>query len=363
MVALCASTDIVLGDRWVASLCAAGQQAAPGLVRALERTQATPLDADGTWPALLKTLYGVDVAAGWCPAAQSWHADSATGQFDAGGEGWWRADPVHLVPGMRDLQLVATPTDLGLDADETDTLVASLNRHFESERLQFFAATPERWYLRVPDGIDAVTVPPRAVPGGNVHARMPRGPDARRLAAVMNEIQMLLAEHPCNQQREQRGLATVNGLWIWGGGARHRDPLAGTAASRLPRLAASDPVLRGAWMLAQRSDALLPPPEPASPERWALGPDPTATEPAAPGGVGYLLVLDDEIPLVRGGRAAGEAAACLERCWNGWLARRRRGARLRVIAGRTALTVAGPGRWWRRPVPLAQQLEPVDSAG
>ncbi|MFO8025628.1 MAG: hypothetical protein R6U90_10795, partial [Thiohalophilus sp.] len=35
---------------------------------------------------------------------------------------------------------------------------------------------------------------------------------------LMNEVQMLLHDHPVNQQRAAEGRLTVNSLWLWGGG-------------------------------------------------------------------------------------------------------------------------------------------------
>ena len=40
-----------------------------------------------------------------------------------------------------------------------------------------------------------------------------------RFRAELNELQMLLHEHPVNQAREARGELPVNSLWLWGGGS------------------------------------------------------------------------------------------------------------------------------------------------
>jgi hypothetical protein len=34
----------------------------------------------------------------------------------------------------------------------------------------------------------------------------------------MNELQMLLHDHPVNQAREERGEPVINSLWFWGNG-------------------------------------------------------------------------------------------------------------------------------------------------
>ena len=47
---------------------------------------------------------------------------------------------------------------------------------------------------------------------------MPQGDDAPHFRSLLNELQMLLFEHPVNQAREARGELPVNSLWLWGGG-------------------------------------------------------------------------------------------------------------------------------------------------
>jgi hypothetical protein len=61
----------------------------------------------------------------------------------------------------------------------------------------------------------------------------------------MNEIQMLLHDHPVNQAREARGERAINGLWCWGGGKLLATPIDQKFSNAIGRLA----LLRGvaAW--------------------------------------------------------------------------------------------------------------------
>ena len=47
---------------------------------------------------------------------------------------------------------------------------------------------------------------------------LPQGADALLVHGWVNEIQMLLHEHPINAAREARGALAVNSLWLWGAG-------------------------------------------------------------------------------------------------------------------------------------------------
>ncbi len=72
--------------------------------------------------------------------------------------------------------------------------------------------------MRFNRAIDCSTQPPDAAVGRNVHDYMPAGRDGARIRSLMNEVQMLLHEHPVNQRRERAGQLPVNGWWIWGFG-------------------------------------------------------------------------------------------------------------------------------------------------
>jgi hypothetical protein len=143
---------------------------------------------------------------------------SLRGDGVAPGDHWWlRADPVHLrVHG--DHLVLADASRLELTADEAREYVATLNRHFAGELLTFVAPGPERWYARVEGNPTLGTLPTTEVAGRSVAPFLPAGNDGARWRKVVNEIQMLLHEHPCNNAREAGGRLPVNSAWLWGAG-------------------------------------------------------------------------------------------------------------------------------------------------
>src|SRR5262245_5148696 len=138
------------------------------------------------------------------------------------GDDWWlRADPVHLkVHGDR--LVLADASRLGLTADEARQYVATLNAHFASEGMTFVAPAPQRWYARVAAEPRLGTLPTTEVAGRSVASFLPGGGDGARWRKVVNEMQMLLHDHPCNGAREASGQLPVNSVWLWGAGREAR---------------------------------------------------------------------------------------------------------------------------------------------
>jgi hypothetical protein len=56
--------------------------------------------------------------------------------------------------------------------------------------------------------------------GAPIFPFLPDGPDAARWRRWQSEMQMLLFAHPVADQRERKGRAAVNGVWLSGGGVR-----------------------------------------------------------------------------------------------------------------------------------------------
>lgn len=130
---------------------------------------------------------------------------------------WLRADPVHMQ--VRRDHLVLLGADmLSISDAEAEAITAALNRHFESDGLHFAFEKPDIWLVRLPEPPHLATTPISQVIGRDITASLPKGVDAMRWNHILNEIQMLLHDHPVNDEREKAGRLTINSVWFWGGG-------------------------------------------------------------------------------------------------------------------------------------------------
>jgi len=174
---------------------------------------------------------------GPAPAWRDWLLSGATGlgaellaRFPAGTcarlqqpglrqEGTWaRAEPVHLLTAIDHLQLAA-PVPLPLAPDESDELLATINDHCAGRGFAFHRLATPGWVAECPAGLAFEAVEPAAAVGRNLRGLLPSGRDAARVRSIVNEIQMLLHEHPVNDRRARQGKPTVNSVWLWGAGA------------------------------------------------------------------------------------------------------------------------------------------------
>ncbi|HUL91454.1 MAG TPA: regulator [Burkholderiales bacterium] len=208
--------------------------AAETLIARGRRKQAAPV-AREAW---LLERFGAARQRDWPVAPYTLLADGGS----PGSEYWMRADPVNL--SVRQDGLAFDGTALDLSRSEADALVAALNRHFGGVPA-FDAPHPGRWYVKLPAAPELLTTPPAAARGVAIEDALPKGGDAMRFRALMNEAQMLLHEHPVNTGREARGVPPVNSLWFWGGGA-----LATPAARPFSIVLAEDPLARGLALAA-----------------------------------------------------------------------------------------------------------------
>lgn len=172
---------------------------------------------------------------------------------------WLRADPVHVKLG-RDRMALIPAAAFGVDAPQAVALTDTLNRHFAGA-LHFDPVQPERWCVRV-DTLPLAGLRTRTlaeVAGRDINRSLPAGVEARRWHGVLNEIQMVLHEHPVNEAREARGEPAVNSLWLWGAGS-----LPGKGAAPWQSVSADDPLACGYAQLA----GLRHRPLPADADTW-----------------------------------------------------------------------------------------------
>lgn len=260
---------------------------------------------------------------------------AATGAVPTGT--WARAEPVHLLTAIDHLQLAA-PAPLPLEAAESEALLATLNEHLAGTDFALSASADGGWLCKCPVGLEFAAVEPAQAVGGNLRELLPSGRDASRVRALVNELQMLLHEHPVNEQRAAHGQPTVNSVWLWGAGAS-ADAGGRSRAHAAGVLVTDDPWLAGIWRwhggrvrppdefvaaLDEGSDAL----------RVALARTCSADE-------GVLRQLDDEILAPARSRLAASLVS-----------------RVSLHAGRFVADVPARARWafWRRPRPLTEVL-------
>jgi hypothetical protein len=191
-----------------------------------------------------------------------------------GDDYWLHAGPVHLrAEGDHVL-----PAEAELDASESElqALAQSVNSHFESQ-LHLEPGRQNRWYARLASPPAEPTLPLSAVLGRPVDR------DSLSIAwhTLMNEIQMLLHEHPVNQAREARGEPVINALWLWGGGR-----LSAAKAPDLRKVLTDHPLAAG--LAAAAGLRASPPPEDFG--KWLERSDPDGV---------HLAVLTALCPLVR----------------------------------------------------------------
>lgn len=183
----------------------------PALQALLARGTARSCPAGGVEAALCEAL-GISRQQDWPLAPITLAADGGT----AGDAYWLRADPVHLRV-MRDRIVLAGTDALSLSRQEAEALAAAIGQHFGAS-LSPLPLHPQRWYLRFPHAPRLATTPLSVAAGRDIDPLLPQGDDALRFRTELNELQMLLHEHPVNQARETRGELPVNSLWLWGGG-------------------------------------------------------------------------------------------------------------------------------------------------
>lgn len=225
----------------------------------LARADCLPAGGSGYLGGLGDHFPGVDATV---PAA------AITRQFlagDAGDDLWLSADPAWVQPDMNGVRLLACG-QMQLDMDAAQAFAEVLRPVFDEAGMQLEISTPDRWHLRLPPdtSLPDFAAPEQAL-GEDLAQHVPQGAQGRRWRVLLNDIQVLLHQHPLNAQRQAHGWAPINSLWLWGGG---RLP---TLSSQLSGVVSDDLLLRA---LAARAGVSLqartPETASAAPANWLV---------------------------------------------------------------------------------------------
>lgn len=136
--------------------------------------------------------------------------------IEPGSSCWVHADPVHLEADM-DSAILTDSQVLNLRMNESEQLVAELNRHFAEDGLCLLLADENNWFIKLED-CHLVTTPLNEAVGRNINYLLPEGEQASYWKRVLNEMQMLLHMSDINAAREQAGHSMINSVWLWGEG-------------------------------------------------------------------------------------------------------------------------------------------------
>lgn len=160
--------------------------------------------------------------------ATAFHADAATLPAaalirehlagDAGEAVWLNADPAWVQPDMTGVRLLACGS-MQLGRDEAQVFAQALQPVFAEAGLLLEIGAPNHWQLRLAPGmaLPAFATPEQAL-GEDLYQHLPQGAEGRPWRVLLNEVQVLLHQHPLNIARQSRGLPLVNSVWLWGAG-------------------------------------------------------------------------------------------------------------------------------------------------
>lgn len=154
---------------------------------------------------------------------------------------WFCADPVSL-RFHHDRIILGDASQLDIQPEEVQAILATLNQEF-AHLGRFHAPSPQRWYLEAVEGLELPALPPLSVAAGRqLNSLMP---DSSVLSRLMNELQMVLHNHPVNQEREEQRRPTLNGLWLWGGGKVASPAIPSHKHTSIDALWSDDPLASG----------------------------------------------------------------------------------------------------------------------
>ena len=196
------------------------EKTAPALVSRMMRNHAS-----------VQALNMADIA---CTALESWllqqhrFAPKNNQTFSAGlGPLWagdtenadepvWLAELVHVSP-SRDGAGLLTARQLSITPEQSLALFEAAKGLFEAPGIELLPTSTERWRLRLPERLYPASASPALVSATRVNDWWPQDTATRPLRRLINEVQMTWHEHPVNLERQARGLAAINSLWVFGG--------------------------------------------------------------------------------------------------------------------------------------------------
>jgi 2,3-bisphosphoglycerate-independent phosphoglycerate mutase len=162
------------------------------------------------------TLMGYDPARYWAGRAPM--EATAQGLTSRPDQLIFRCNFVHLADArMKDF------TAGHINQADANELIAALNATvFPGETCAFHPGVSYRNLMFLSDaaGLSLECAPPHDIADQLVTPNLPRGLGQERVRAIMDRARAVLAGHPVNQRRRDRGEAWATDIWFWGQGVQ-----------------------------------------------------------------------------------------------------------------------------------------------
>jgi 2,3-bisphosphoglycerate-independent phosphoglycerate mutase len=136
----------------------------------------------------------------------------------------FRMNLVSLKPSAEG-QVMHDFTSGHITSEESAQIINDLKSDLAGDGIELFNGVSYRHLVVWRNGTTkTVLTPPHDISGKPVETHLPEGEGADRLRNLMTRAAAILAEHPINRSRRDRGLAEANSIWFWGQGTRPAVP-------------------------------------------------------------------------------------------------------------------------------------------
>lgn len=115
---------------------------------------------------------------------------------------------------QRDHFVMGDAASAAMTQQEFATLTAVLQQHLPHPAMRLYALPQQAWVLVGDDTLSLPWQPATMLAGHNILPFLPKGKPSRWLQQWLNELQMVLYDHPINQQRENSAQPPINSVWV-----------------------------------------------------------------------------------------------------------------------------------------------------
>jgi len=112
-----------------------------------------------------------------------------------------------------------------IQSDEAGELIRAIGDELGSDAFRFYPGVSYRHLMVWHGGKDAMrTTPPHDITDKPIAEYLPTGEGSEELRRLSARARELIAKHPANERRRQRGQSPATDIWLWGQGHRPAVP-------------------------------------------------------------------------------------------------------------------------------------------